>query len=89
MLKWRALRCKNKHFALYVLQIKRFCSIMKLDEKLNQKVIPKAPKSEPRAPKSSICLILEGFWRCPFSYDFGSVQKSLSNLEKSKLLMNL
>ena len=62
---------------------------MKLTEKLNQKVIPKAPISELRAPKTWICLILEGFWRCPFSYVFGSGQKSLSNLEKSKLLENL
>ena len=37
MPKWEALRSKNKHFALYLLQFKRSRWIMKFDEKCNAK----------------------------------------------------
>ena len=37
--KWDALRCQNKHFALYVLQFQRFRWIMKFDKNGSRKVI--------------------------------------------------
>ena len=44
MPKWKVTRSNNKHFALYVLQFKRFRWIMKLDEKWTPKGYPKSSK---------------------------------------------
>ena len=58
---------QKQYFALYLLQIKRFRWIMKLDHKLKPKSHPKLQKWSHRRPRAGVC----AFGRVLGSYFFG------------------